>query len=68
MDVGCGLGIRTGAIVSSMDCPLGRAVGHALEVAESVRTLQGNGPADFVDLVVTTGQCRFRGEGGDVGW
>nr|KAG5691735.1 hypothetical protein BaRGS_010238 [Batillaria attramentaria] len=55
VDVGNGLGIHTGAIVSTMDCPLGRAVGHALEVAEAVRSLQNNGPSDFVDLVVETG-------------
>lgn len=55
VDAGCGLGIHTGAIISTMNCPLGRAVGHALEVAESVRCLQGNGPSDLMDLVNETG-------------
>ncbi|XP_076466532.1 thymidine phosphorylase-like [Babylonia areolata] len=55
VDVGCGLGIRTAALISSMDSPLGRAVGHSLEVAESVHCLQGKGPQDLLDLVVDTG-------------
>jgi len=55
VDVGCGLGIQTAALITSMDCPLGRAVGNALEVAESVHSLQGKGPKDLVDLVDRVG-------------
>lgn len=55
VEVGHGLGIHTAAIISTMDNPLGRAVGHALEVAEAVHTLQNNGPEDLKDLVEQTG-------------
>jgi pyrimidine-nucleoside phosphorylase len=50
--VGKLMGIKVSHLVTPMDEPLGRTVGHALEVAECVEILQGGGPADVIDLVL----------------
>ena len=44
--------VRTRALLTRMDTPLGRAVGNAVEVAESVRALQGDGPADLMEVTL----------------
>jgi pyrimidine-nucleoside phosphorylase len=52
VDVGTANGVRTEALITAMDVPLGRAVGNALEVVECVETLKGQGPKDLEDLSV----------------
>ncbi|MDR1789027.1 MAG: thymidine phosphorylase [Opitutaceae bacterium] len=45
---GRAMGKPVRALLTSMHEPLGRSVGNALEVAESINALRGNGPADLM--------------------
>ncbi len=50
--LGTDAGVRTVALLTDMDTPLGLTAGNALEVRESVEVLAGGGPADVVELTV----------------
>ena len=52
VDLGNAYGVRTSALLTRMDTPLGRAVGNAVEVEESVAALGGHGPADLVAVTL----------------
>ena len=52
VELGEDSGVRTTALLTDMGTPLGRAIGNANEVRESVEVLAGGGPADVVELTV----------------
>jgi pyrimidine-nucleoside phosphorylase len=50
------MGTPMRAVLTSMDQPLGRAVGHSLEVIESLDCLRGKGPADTMAVTYALGE------------
>ncbi len=52
VELGRAHGVTTVALLTDMNTPLGRAIGNAVEVEESVEVLAGGGPDDVVDLTV----------------
>ena len=50
--IGRSMGKRVVALITRMDEPLGRAVGNAVEVAESVECLRGEGPFDLMEVTL----------------
>jgi pyrimidine-nucleoside phosphorylase len=50
VSIGNASGVKTEAVISAMDTPLGSAVGNALEVIECIDVLKGGGPRDLIDV------------------
>ena len=63
VDIGTNVGRRTMAVVSSMEEPLGYAVGNSLEVIEAIDTLKGEGPDDLLELCLVLGSYMVTGAG-----
>jgi pyrimidine-nucleoside phosphorylase len=53
VSIGTRAGVRTEAVITNMDAPLGGAVGNALEIIECIEILKGGGPRHLSDLIVT---------------
>ena len=63
VDAANGMGIATTAVLTSMEQPLGCAIGNSLEVLESVETLCGRGPEDLEELVCVQGGLLLQATG-----
>jgi thymidine phosphorylase len=58
-------GVRTSALLTRMDAPLGRAVGNAVEVEEAVAALRGAGPPDLAEVTLALAREMLRLAGVD---
>ncbi len=55
VSIGKGYGIKTTALITDMNQPLGSAIGNWFEMEESVKGLQGDGPADLMEVTYALG-------------
>ena len=55
VNTGMRMGVRTTAVLTDMNQPLGRMVGNAVEVDESVAVLEGRGPDDLMEVTLALG-------------
>ena len=58
-------GVRTTALITAMDVPLGRTAGNAIEVEESLEVLAGGGPSDVRELTVVLARVMLEAVGLD---
>ncbi|HKZ24557.1 MAG TPA: thymidine phosphorylase [Acidimicrobiia bacterium] len=69
IDIGRNHGVPVHAVLTAMDQPLGREVGNAAEIRESIDVLRGEGPPDLVELTLLLGErmLKLAGVGGGRG-
>ena len=61
--LGTAAGVRTEAVLTRHDAPLGRAIGNAVEVMESLEVLKGGGPRDLIALSLEIGSRMLTASG-----
>jgi len=52
VSIGNASGVKTEAVITAMETPLGCAVGNALEIVECIEVLKGSGPRDLVEVTL----------------
>jgi pyrimidine-nucleoside phosphorylase len=56
MQIGRRSGVKVKAVLTDMNCPLGKYVGNSLEVIETIEALKGNGPKDLMEVTFVLGE------------
>ena len=56
-------GVKTYALITDMNQPLGNMVGNTLEVKEAIQTLNGQGPADLLEVSISLASYMLLGAG-----
>ena len=67
VELGAAHGVKTSALLTDMNTPLGLTAGNALEVTESVEVLAGGGPSDVRELTITLAREMLRACGAGAG-
>ena len=60
VSIGTAHGVRTSALLTAMESPLGMTAGNGLEVSESIEVLEGGGPQDLIDVTVALAEEMLR--------
>ncbi|HEY7582497.1 MAG TPA: thymidine phosphorylase [Acidimicrobiia bacterium] len=55
VEIGASYDVKTVALLTAMDQPLGNEVGNANEIAESISLLRGEGPSDLLEVTMSLG-------------
>ena len=50
------MGVRCKVVLTHVDGPVGQNIGQSLGIAEAIRCLNGDGPADLTELVCKIGK------------
>ena len=60
VNIGSTFGVRTIAVITDMNEPLGMAIGNSLEVKEAIECLKGNGPEDLMEVTLYLGTLMLK--------
>jgi pyrimidine-nucleoside phosphorylase len=63
VDTGNAFGVKTTAVITDMNEPLGMAIGNSIEVLEVIEALKGNGPADLMEVTLYLGAMMLKTAG-----